>query len=582
MVLSGAGSSSSQASKFKQGAIVRLHMHHFLSNRDTSVRFGPRLNIVIGPNGSGKSTLVCAMAIGLAVNPKVLGRSDNLSDFVMHEEDRAWVEVEIFRSDGVNTTIRRDFKRGSKKSDWLINGSYGTEKAVRQLTDELGIQMQNLCTFLPQDRVGDFSGNSPEQLLVETEKALGGAELYAKHEELIRLQESAGMSVNVERQVRERLEQLVAENDALKRDVERMQQREQHLQEISLLQKRKLWIHLEELKAKGIQANQRKKEADAELKAEAEKHAPLEVKVVKWQKQQDKARGNFQCFSNENKKIQETLEQSLQDVADRCLSAAKTAKVELKNLESRSKNRRDILQNKVSQKKESERELADMKEKAARKRSATDLAKDMSDLEEKINECEGKIQVQQGIWRDVEHSMKEAEQKLRHLKNIRTQRSQALIRKFGRNGELGLEVATWAKRNSDKLRGQVWGPVALEVDVADEAAASCLEHQVAGYIWFSVVVECIEDQNTIIKAFQNDNRQLNIITCQHGRLRDIRGPYSEETMAHLKHTAGVRGYMDEFFTSEDAIREILRSNSGVHSAILGNQETEQLIQRDKN
>jgi hypothetical protein len=50
---------------------------------------------------------------------------------------------------------------------------------------KLGVQLDNLCQFLPQDRVVEFARLSPEQLLLETEKAIGNAELFKMHEELV-------------------------------------------------------------------------------------------------------------------------------------------------------------------------------------------------------------------------------------------------------------------------------------------------------------------------------------------------------------------------------------------------------------
>lgn len=44
-----------------------------------------------------------------------------------------------------------------------------------------------------QDKVGDFSGFTPDKLLLETQKALSYEELYERHQQLIKLQESVSM-----------------------------------------------------------------------------------------------------------------------------------------------------------------------------------------------------------------------------------------------------------------------------------------------------------------------------------------------------------------------------------------------------
>jgi chromosome segregation ATPase len=44
---------------------------------------------------------------------------------------------------------------------------------IEDLTSKLNIQVDNLCQFLPQDRVADFSKMNPQLLLENTEKCIG-------------------------------------------------------------------------------------------------------------------------------------------------------------------------------------------------------------------------------------------------------------------------------------------------------------------------------------------------------------------------------------------------------------------------
>jgi len=62
---------------------VRIQCENFLTYRSVIINPGPRLNVVVGPNGTGKSSIVCAIAIGLCANPKLLGRSDKIEEFIM-------------------------------------------------------------------------------------------------------------------------------------------------------------------------------------------------------------------------------------------------------------------------------------------------------------------------------------------------------------------------------------------------------------------------------------------------------------------------------------------------------------------
>jgi chromosome segregation ATPase len=44
---------------------------------------------------------------------------------------------------------------------------------IEDLVSKLNIQVDNLCQFLPQDRVADFSKMNPQLLLENTEKCIG-------------------------------------------------------------------------------------------------------------------------------------------------------------------------------------------------------------------------------------------------------------------------------------------------------------------------------------------------------------------------------------------------------------------------
>jgi structural maintenance of chromosomes protein 5 len=86
--------------------------------------------------------------------------------------------------------------RGLASSVWKYNGVATTQQRIKELVQRLGIQVNNLCTFLPQEKVGAFTEMDAKQLLVESEKALENTKLTEKagtlmelHQELIRMQE---------------------------------------------------------------------------------------------------------------------------------------------------------------------------------------------------------------------------------------------------------------------------------------------------------------------------------------------------------------------------------------------------------
>ena len=187
---------------------------------------GPALNLVIGPNGAGKSSLVCAICIGLGGAPSLLGeffslfrflqvlflslsfplplfsrlfffflapsssptkplphkpttsgRARELSEYVRRGAQAGWVEVTLASGSPRvrDTVIRRDLRAADSKSEWTVNGVRQSRAAdAAEQVRALSIQLDNLCQFLPQDRVSEFARLSPPALLVETQRASGG------------------------------------------------------------------------------------------------------------------------------------------------------------------------------------------------------------------------------------------------------------------------------------------------------------------------------------------------------------------------------------------------------------------------
>ena len=153
--------------EYPHGGVVRIKMRNFLTYDDVEFRPGPRVNLLIGPNGTGKSSVVCAICLGLGGKPSLLGRAKKIESFVRHGcDDDAEVEVELRNAKGgKNWVIFRSWNRDGKSS-WRLNGKATTGKAIVDLVrGKLRIQLDNLCQFLPQDKVQEFSQMDAQELL---------------------------------------------------------------------------------------------------------------------------------------------------------------------------------------------------------------------------------------------------------------------------------------------------------------------------------------------------------------------------------------------------------------------------------
>lgn len=69
-------------------------------------------------------------------------------------------------------------------ADYFINRQPAKKEKLKEMRRALKIDLNNLCQFLPQDRVADFVNQNAQKRLREFEKSVGGEEFVCIAERL--------------------------------------------------------------------------------------------------------------------------------------------------------------------------------------------------------------------------------------------------------------------------------------------------------------------------------------------------------------------------------------------------------------
>jgi chromosome segregation ATPase len=226
-------------SEFQPGAIVRVKLTNFVTYENAEFFPGPNLNMVIGPNGTGKSSLVCAICLGLGWGPQHLGRAGQVGEFVKHNMSDAIVEIELQKrsNESRNHVVRLRIIRDGNGREWWLDGKKTSLKQVQHLTKSLSIQIDNLCQFLPQDKVSEFAALSPVDLLQQTQRAAAPEYMLEWHDELKKLRkEQKTLEIQNEGD-KEQLGRLENRQQNLHAEVERLQERIKIQEKVSVLEK---------------------------------------------------------------------------------------------------------------------------------------------------------------------------------------------------------------------------------------------------------------------------------------------------------------------------------------------------------
>ncbi|OCF43921.1 hypothetical protein I317_02191 [Kwoniella heveanensis CBS 569] len=281
------------------GSITRIKMTNFMTYDHVEFNPGPHLNMILGPNGTGKSSIAAAIAIGLGFPPKVMGRANELKAYVKQGADEATVEIELKGKRGKrNTVVQRKFNREDEKSQWRLNGELTTRRDVLERVQRSGIQANNLCSFLPQDKVAEFAKMAPVAVLKETMRAAGDPRLTKWHESLCEKGVTAKQiqaSLEGHTAARDRLQ---TQADSLAPDVAHVQERESREKEAEILSYLVRIAEHEELKK---EFNEAKKDYEA-LQRKADKlkmrRRPLLELNEHWEKKDQKADAKLRSFED--------------------------------------------------------------------------------------------------------------------------------------------------------------------------------------------------------------------------------------------------------------------------------------------
>jgi structural maintenance of chromosomes protein 5 len=197
-----------------------------------------------------------------------LGRAKEASEFVKHGSAEATIEIELAadpRRHRKNPVIRCKIERDGNKSHFSINGTRSNGKNVRKLAQSYSIQIDNLCQFLPQDRVVEFAAMTPVELLHSTQRAVASREMIEWHEGLKELRKEQRQILNANAQDRETLANLEGRHRMQEADVQRVREREQVKEQVRRLEALRPFAVFRECKERHKRTKERSRAAAAEL-----------------------------------------------------------------------------------------------------------------------------------------------------------------------------------------------------------------------------------------------------------------------------------------------------------------------------
>ncbi|XP_068658656.1 structural maintenance of chromosomes protein 5 [Aristolochia californica] len=550
---------------FLPGTIFEIELHNFMVFDRFICNPGPGLNLITGPNGCGKSSVVCAIALGLAGEPQVLGRATNVGAYVKRGEDSGSIRITLIGdSVGQVTSIMRKIDV-LNKSDWFVNGKQVAKRDVIDVTKRFNIQVNNLTQFLPQDRVCEFAKLSPVQLLEETEKAVGNPELPVQHCSLVEKSCELKKLQTTVKQNGDTLNQLKALNAELEKDVERVRQRELLLEKDDLMRKKLPWLKYDMKKKEYMQAKElednAKKQLDEAAKILNDLRGPIEQrKQVK--EMHEGSLKKISSFINQNgKKRMEILDKENRlgvHVHGKCEEMDELRRQEESRQQRISKAKDDLAN--------AERELADLPPYEPPKEELEKLLTRILELEDSAQHKRLQKAEKENALAQRKGSLKQCLNRLNDMENANIKLLHAL-----RNSGVDkiFDAYEWVQRNRSDLQKEVFGPVLLEVNVSNRVHAAYLEDQVPYYIWKSFITQDSTDRDFLVKGLRSYD--VPVLNYVEDRFPTKETFYISDEMRRL----GIYSRLDQIFEAPNAVKEVLISQAGLERSYIGSAETDQ-------
>ncbi|KAI5132576.1 structural maintenance of chromosomes protein 5 [Nematocida ausubeli] len=269
-----------------------LSLVNFQKYANTRFIFSPHGNLIAGLNGSGKSTVAGAIALTLGGTSKTMGKTLGVHELIKYGETKAVSEL-VIRTDR-RSEVSKIVKINGKDrvidivitrtitlngSSYKINSIPATLNQVKEITEALSIQINNLGQFLPQDKVTEFSTLTEEEQLETTLTACKPDLLQKKRE----LEEISDGLVDYKK----KLQKEISQRNELHQKMERLEEEQKKLKEflerkehISLLQSKIKWVEYQTIKNQRDELREKLKKEEEIYKEQQRRIDALETEYA--------------------------------------------------------------------------------------------------------------------------------------------------------------------------------------------------------------------------------------------------------------------------------------------------------------
>lgn len=565
---------SGNGQSYPKGSILRVTMINFLTYTNVTVHPGPNLNMVIGPNGTGKSSIVCAICVAFAGKLELTGRSKSLSKYVRSGADNATVELELFDRDDGNIIIKRSWSSSSNASNWFLNGKAAKENDIKLIAEKYNIQIDNLCCYLPQNKVSTFAKLKPCELLRETERAVGNGHLLEEHDAIADVQSRGKQIVLNRRALEAKLVDLENKDKALQQRVNALTEYIDLSEQMRIL---KIQIarcdYLETRALKGSLDEQRKQKEISvqDLRKKYDTYKIKNEQILINQKELDSditlKQKAVEIALNSINKVRENIENAHQKYIETERQLNKCAQDQYKAILSIQDHKESIKARK-QELKVLKKELDDIgfhsnspdKEYGALMKRLSELIGEQENLldeKSRLRSLKGTLEDDRN---DIQKKIGDISHELALLDDVQRSK-QSVLGSVDRDCKMAFD---WIQSNKNRFKGHVYNPLFMETNLKDSRYASALNSCLNPSDQVSFFCDNKEDYYTLdTELIRNKRLRISTRYVDPEELKEniVPQPLSQQELNKF----GFQGYMVDFIECSDVIKNLLCKIHKLHT-----------------
>ncbi|XP_044733630.1 structural maintenance of chromosomes protein 5 [Chrysoperla carnea] len=552
----------------RRGTIVRIALKNFGTYRYCELYPGPNLNLIIGPNGTGKSTIVSGIILGLGGNPKVIGRASQLGDYVKSNCNEAKIEVELDSGseDEHNVMIQLEFTKTNTKI-WRLNGKHINQKEIMDVISKFRIQVNNLCQFLPQDRVQDFAKMNNRELLINTQKSAGHEELSEFHQQLITLRAAYKELESAYEKQEVVLNDAEQRNNRIAGTVKNIQEKKNLIKSLAHLEGKLGWITYDTKRKQVLDVKNDRDVAEKEIKKYEKQIAEIDAQIVP---AKNIVTVIQQSIIDKNRLVTTSMNllRTKIDKVEDCIFKINSAKDELEQKlqeEERRKQEKNELQNVIRKLSSDLKTIIDKTgEEESIKQEMDSLIPKIVDIEAQIEQLNHKKSMKDVTLDNLNRELNACLREKQVLENVGRARLQ-LLQKLDNDA---YRSVLWLRENRHLFKGNVFEPILLEINVTNLEHAEYIENIIPFRDLFTFTCEEVSDMNLLIHHLRVQQKiRVNVVNsgASHPPYRSYQPPIPVERIQQY----GFFAYANSLFTGPEPIMKYLCRNCRIHAIPIG-------------